>query len=59
VYGHIELAYVGVQVPDPTALSSFFDEVVGLVPITFAVGPCSAQTSTSKVSRSTPTEPPP
>jgi len=28
----IQLAYVGIQVPDPTALSAFFGEVIGLVP---------------------------
>jgi 2,3-dihydroxybiphenyl 1,2-dioxygenase len=29
---HIELGYVGIQVPEPAALDSFFGEVVGLVP---------------------------
>ncbi|MGH9274052.1 MAG: VOC family protein [Acidimicrobiales bacterium] len=28
----LQLAYLGIQVPDPTALSPFFGEVVGLVP---------------------------
>jgi 2,3-dihydroxybiphenyl 1,2-dioxygenase len=28
----IELAYVGLEVPDPTSLTAFFGEVVGLVP---------------------------
>jgi hypothetical protein len=28
----IELAYVGVEVPDPASLSSFFGDVIGLVP---------------------------
>jgi len=28
----LELAYVGIQVPDPGGLSSFFGEVIGLVP---------------------------
>jgi 2,3-dihydroxybiphenyl 1,2-dioxygenase len=32
VYHHIELAYLGIQVPDPTTLSSFFEGVIGLLP---------------------------
>jgi 2,3-dihydroxybiphenyl 1,2-dioxygenase len=28
----LQLAYLGIQVPDPTALSPFFGEVIGLVP---------------------------
>ena len=29
---HIELAYVGIEVPDPATLAPFFGEVIGLVP---------------------------
>ena len=32
MYHHIELAYLGIQVPDPTSLNSFFEGVIGLVP---------------------------
>jgi 2,3-dihydroxybiphenyl 1,2-dioxygenase len=32
VYRHLELAYLGIQVPEPSLLSSFFGEVIGLVP---------------------------
>jgi 2,3-dihydroxybiphenyl 1,2-dioxygenase len=32
VYRHLELAYLGIQVPEPSSLSSFFGEVIGLVP---------------------------
>ena len=28
----IELAYLGIEVPDPAALSPFFGDVIGLVP---------------------------
>ncbi len=29
---HVEIAYIGIEVPDPTALTPFFGEVVGLQP---------------------------
>src|SRR5579871_2244248 len=29
---HLELAYVGLEVPEPESLSAFFGEVIGLVP---------------------------
>ena len=29
---HLQLAYLGIQVPDPAALATFFGDVVGLVP---------------------------
>ena len=29
---HIELAYLGLEVPDPTSLTAFFGDVIGLVP---------------------------
>ncbi len=32
MYRHIELAYLGIQVPEPEALSPFFAGVIGLVP---------------------------
>ena len=32
MYRHLELAYLGIQVPEPTSLSPFFGEVIGLVP---------------------------
>lgn len=38
----LQLAYVGIQVPDPSALNPFFGEVVGLVP--GAPGPAGAVT---------------
>ena len=28
----LELGYLGIEVPDPTTLTSFFGEVIGLVP---------------------------
>ncbi len=32
MYHHLELAYLGIQVPEPTSLDAFFGEVIGLVP---------------------------
>jgi len=32
VYRHLELAYLGIQVPDPAVLTPFFGEVIGLIP---------------------------
>jgi biphenyl-2,3-diol 1,2-dioxygenase len=31
VYHHLELAYLGIEVPEPAALNSFFGDVIGLV----------------------------
>ena len=32
MYDHLELAYLGIEVPDPSSLDAFFGDVVGLVP---------------------------
>ena len=32
MYRQIELAYLGIQVPDPTALDEFFGDIIGLTP---------------------------
>ena len=32
MFGQLEIAYLGVEVPDPSSLDSFFTDIVGLVP---------------------------
>ncbi len=32
MYDHLELAYLGLQVPDPASLDGFFGDVIGLIP---------------------------
>jgi 2,3-dihydroxybiphenyl 1,2-dioxygenase len=38
MHGQIELAYLGIEVPDPETLTSFFGDVIGLVPGTATAG---------------------
>ena len=32
MYDHLELAYLGIQVPEPSSLDAFFGDVIGLMP---------------------------
>ncbi len=32
MHHQLQLAYLGIQVPDPSALTTFFGEIIGLVP---------------------------